>query len=118
MVYAGPTAAAWPSFALNYTGFSGMTDVNYYGQISWPTGATTQNEIGVYASPAYLGSTTTVVIPDLSGSSGFFAHSASGTTVTWFTSVTGGTYQSFLANTSLTTGNSSYVQGRGTYIEP
>lgn len=117
LLYAGPTATAWPSFALTYTGFSAMPFVNYYGQISWPTGATTQNEIGVYATPAYLGATTTVTIPDLSAISGFFNHAASGATVTWFTSVTGGTYQSFIANT-VTTGSSSYVQGRGTYIEP
>lgn len=115
-IYAGPTAAAWPTFALTYSGFAGLSALNYIGQISWPVSASAQNEIDVDATSAYLGSATTVVVPDLSALTGFYAHAASGTTITWLVQINGGTQQSFLLNQA--TGSNSFVQGRGTYVEP
>ena len=117
IAYAGPTAAAWPSFALSYSGYTGLAAINYLGQISWPTNPTTQDELSVYATPAFLGSTTTVVMPDLSSLVGFFNHPASGTTITWLVEINGGTFQSWVP-VAPATGVTNFAQLRGTYTEP
>ncbi len=115
--YAGPTPAAWPTFALSYSGFSGMSAVNYQTQISWQTGATTLDDLIVTSSSAYLGSSTTIVMPDLSTLSGFFNHPASGTTVNWLVEINGGTFQSFVP-TFPSSGSANFAQSASTYIEP
>jgi hypothetical protein len=117
LTYAGPTAAAWPSFALSYSGYTGLAAINYFGQISWPIGVSTQDEIAVYATPAFLGATTTVVMPDLSALSGFFNHPVTGTTINWLVEVNGGTFQSWMP-TPPSVGVTNFTQARGTYLEP
>ena len=83
--YAGPTAAASPSFIMDYTGFSGKANVAQNAWIFWKPGnggGSTEN-IQVEATANYQNGSTTLAIPDLSSVGGFFASPSSGTVVEW-----------------------------------
>ncbi len=85
--YAGPKAAAWPSFDVGYTGFSSTTDVCDHVSMVWTLPYNSQdivtNEVQVTASANYLAGSTTVAIPDLTGLTNFLAAPASQTMVSW-----------------------------------
>ncbi len=115
--YSGPAAAAYPTFSYTYSGFTGASAVSYYAGLGWQTGATTIDQYIVYASAAYLGTNTTIAMPNLSGVSGFFGAPPSGTTVYWTAQISGGTFPAF-AYVQPSRGSSSYVQITGTYVEP
>ena len=83
--YDGPTPAALPSFAMAYTGFSGQANTSQNAWISWKpgnSGGSTEN-IQVEATASYQNGSTTLAIPDLSGTAGFFPPPSSGTRVEW-----------------------------------
>jgi hypothetical protein len=85
--YAGPTAAALPSFTTNYAGFSGQTNVLQEASTQWTTsvgaGSTTDDNLQMEATANYQGGSTTLAVPDLSGVTGFLAPPASSTQVSW-----------------------------------
>jgi hypothetical protein len=89
--YAGPAAAKWPSFNINYTGFSGTTGVCDDVSMNWITNSTVWNVVSLTATGNYLNGSTTLAIPDLSGLPGFVAAPASGTSAAWEASVSQGT---------------------------
>jgi len=81
--YAGPTAAALPSFKMSYSGFSGMSPVNQFAGLQWSQGATAIYFISIEATMNYQNGSSIMSIPDLSALTGFIAPAASGTTVSW-----------------------------------
>jgi hypothetical protein len=86
--YSGPTAAALPSFTMNYPGFSGQANVSENAWIFWGTGSggiysTSTDDIQIEATANYQAGSTTLAVPDLSGVAGFMAPPASGTQVEW-----------------------------------
>ena len=85
--YAGPTAAALPSFTTNYAGFSGQTNVLQEASTQWTTSvgasSTVIDNLQVEATANYQGQSTTLAVPDLSGVPGFLASPASSTQVSW-----------------------------------
>jgi len=89
--YAGPAAAKWPSFDIEYTGFSGTTGVCDGLNVNWYASSTVWDVVTLTATGNYLNGSTTVAIPDLSGLPGFVAAPASGTGVGWGASVSQGT---------------------------
>jgi hypothetical protein len=115
--YAGPAAATWPSFNLANTGFTDAADVSDDVGISWNPSSSAENAIVVAASGNYLGGSTTMVIPDLTGLSGFIAAPASNSDVNWEASVGQSNYpccqQSFPLN-----GTVKIVNNGGTYTAP
>jgi hypothetical protein len=60
----------------------------------WPTGTTSRNIISVIATANFQNGATTLTIPDLTALSGFFAPATSGTQVSWFGDIFGGTRKS------------------------
>jgi hypothetical protein len=111
--YAGPTAAALPTFNFDYTGFSGSANVLRSAILFWGQG-TTLSEIAVSASANYQNGATTISIPELSGLTGFIASAPTGTTVSWFAGISQG-----VSVDSLVTGSTvSSVENSGTYTEP
>jgi hypothetical protein len=112
--YAGPTAAALPTFNFSYAGFSGMPDVGYGAYLRWQQGTASSNYLDMFATANYLNGSTSMTIPDLSGLTGFLAPAASGTSVSWSALISQG-------NPYLTTppsGNQQSVGNGGTYTEP
>lgn len=112
--YSGPTAAALPTFSYDYSGFSGMADVSVNADLEWGLGTAVRDFIDVRTSQNYLGASTSVATPDLSGVPGFLAPAASGATVGWAAFIEQG-------NPSATTppsGATFFVQNAGTYTEP
>jgi len=112
--YAGPTAAALPTFDFAYTGFSGMPNVSRISSLAWNLTTTSPDSITVETSANYQNGSTSLTIPDLSGLTGFIAPPASGTTVAWRASVNQG-------NPFLTTppsGTELSVANSGTFTEP
>jgi hypothetical protein len=112
--YAGPTAAALPTFDFAYTGFSGMANVSKISSLQWNPTTTTTDTVRVEASANYQNGAPSLTIPDLSGLTGFLASPASGTTVLWRATVDQG-------NPRVTTppsGTELFVENAGTYIEP
>ncbi|HTU51690.1 MAG TPA: hypothetical protein VMF56_13940 [Acidobacteriaceae bacterium] len=83
--YATPTPAALPSFAMDYTGFSGEANVAQNAWIFWKpgNGGDSTENIQVEATANYQSGSTTLAIPDLSSLAGFFAPPLSGTVVEW-----------------------------------
>lgn len=85
--YAGPTAAAQPTFNFGYTGFSGKSGVLQEATYSWQVGTSGStalfDEIRLTATAAYQGGSTALAVPDLSGVTGFLSTPASGKNVNW-----------------------------------
>lgn len=91
--YAGPAAAAWPSFNVAYAGFAGKTGVTDAVVESWTTGATAANLVVVIATGNSLNGSTTLAVPDLSGLAGFLAAPASGTNLVWTAEISRGVFR-------------------------
>jgi len=100
MIYAAPTPAAFPSFNVAYSGFSGSASVADSAEIEWFNPSNTLNTLTVFATSAFQNGATTISIPDLTSVTGFLPTAASGSTVYWRASVVGGSYQSFLSTPS------------------
>jgi len=113
--YAAPTPAKFPTFTVNYGGFSGASAVSYAANIQWITNAT-DNGITVTATAAYLNGATNIAIPDLTSLSGFLPSPVSGSTIYWFVYGYGGTYQTFTPMPA--PANIAAVQNTGTYTQP
>jgi hypothetical protein len=110
-----PTPAAWPTFSIQYSGFStgSIFDAALY---LWNPSPTNSFEVSVTSTAAHQGTTTTVAIPDLSSFAGFPSAPASGSSVSWSTAVVQSSYPPGLAtplNATLT-----QVVGGGTYTVP
>ncbi len=117
--FSGPAAAALPTFTFNYSGFTGLAATADQAGIGWATGATSFNSITVTATASFQNGAATVTIPNLSSLSGFFATAPSGTTINWVGDIFGGTAQEFnFFPLPPANGSISFVQNRGTYIEP
>ncbi|HEY6308129.1 MAG TPA: hypothetical protein VI488_16890 [Candidatus Angelobacter sp.] len=117
--FAGPAAAALPTFTFNYTGFSGMAAVAQQGEIEWAPTLTTLSTITVTATANFQNGATTITIPNLASLSGFLAPAPSGTNIFWVADVFGGTAQEFaFFATPPANGSLSFVQNRGNYTEP
>ena len=116
LAYAAPAAAAFPSFNLSYSGFSGDAAIAYSANIQWFVNTSTLELITVTATSAYQNGATTLAIPNLTGISGFLQTAASGTTVYWRASAYGGTYQSFMPAPS--SSMLSLAVNSSTYVEP
>jgi hypothetical protein len=116
--YAGPAAAAQPSFDVTYAGFAGKAGVTDTAAIGWQTGSgnTTQYSCQVLASANYLNGSTTLVVPDLSGVPGFLPAPVSGTNVAWLAEIIQRS-NGFLQPSS-TAGNASSVLNGGTFTVP
>ncbi len=117
--FSGPAAAALPTFTFNYSGFTGLAATADQAGIGWATGATSFNSITVTATGSFQNGLTTITIPNLSSLSGFFAPAPTGTTINWVGDIFGGTAQEFnFFPLPPANGSISFVQNRGTYIEP
>jgi len=117
--FSGPAAATLPTFTFNYSGFAALPAVADQAEIGWATGATSFNSITVTATGSFQNGLTTITIPNLSSLSGFFAPAPSGTTINWVGDIFGGTAQEFnFFPLPPANGSISFVQNRGTYIEP
>lgn len=115
LIVQAPTATAFPSFNVNYSGFSGNSAIADSAEISWQTAGTAYN-IRVFATEAFQSGSTTLAIPDLTSIPGFLAPAPSGTTVSWFGVVYGGSYFPFIRIPS--SGSLSSASDSGTYTEP
>jgi len=117
--YAGPTAAALPTFNFAYSGFSGMSNISQEASIGWTQGQLGQgslefNEIMITATANYQNGSTAMSIPDLSNLTGFLAPATSGTTVGW----NAGVSQGGPLLTSPPSGTIQSVGNSGSYTEP
>jgi hypothetical protein len=111
--YAGPTAAALPTFNFDYAGFSGTTDVTREGIIEWSSG-TSVSSINMLASANYQNGATAISIPDLSGITGFIAPAPTGTTIHWQAGIGQGVSVGSVDSSSTVTS----VGNSGAYTEP
>jgi hypothetical protein len=112
--YAGPTAAALPTFNFVYSGFSGKSDVSQYVNLNWNEGTASSNQISMTATANYLSGSTSMTIPNLSSLTGFLAPATSGTLVNWNAEILEG--NPFLTNPP--SGTSLSVLTTGNYTEP
>jgi hypothetical protein len=117
--YAGPTAAALPTFNFTYSGFSGMSNISQQAGLSWTQGQLGQgtldfDEITMTATANYQNGSTAMSIPDLSNLTGFLAPATSGTTVGW----TAGFSQGDPFLTTPPSGTIQSVDLSGSYTEP
>ena len=115
-VYAGPSAAALPTFDFSYNAFSGKPGVYATATASWHNPAIGNLEIVVLTSSNYLKGATSVIFPDLSAINGFISPPSSGTQVNWIAQIaqsTAGEPQIMPANATITT-----AQNGGTYTVP
>ena len=113
---AGPTPASLPTFTFDYTGYAGKSGVFSEGNYSWTPANGNQNEILVSATQNYLGSATSLSVPDLSGVGGFLTPPPSGTNnVFWSEEIFQGTFPS---TSSPAGGSETYVSSDGTYTVP
>jgi hypothetical protein len=87
-----PVGAAFPSFNVNYTSFSGNSVIADRALISWGQTTSTAYRIGVSATEAFQNGSTDLAIPDLTSIPGFLAPAPSGTAVSWLVSVSGGSF--------------------------
>jgi hypothetical protein len=116
-VYAGPTAAALPSFDISYGGFSGSTGVYDEVNVIWPANSSTaENIIAITATGSYLNGSTTMVVPDLSGLTGFLAPASSGTHIAWTAAIYRDSSSSPQSPSS--SGTFTTVSNSGTYNVP
>ncbi len=114
--YAGPAAAAWPSFDLSYAGFSGKTGVDNGVGIQWNTGTTSDYFVRVTATESFMNGTTTLAIPDLTSLTGFLAPPVSGTFVEWGATIFQASFpplETFPSNGTVT-----WVGNAGSYTAP
>ncbi len=112
--YAGPAPAAFPTFNVAYSGFTGSGTVYNEMAVNWPANGTTQFLFQVTATANYLGGSSSVVFPDLSSQAGFFAAPASGTPVSWNSTLSQGPFPvTNQANATVTT-----VFNGGQYLVP
>jgi hypothetical protein len=79
-----------PTFNFNFTGFSGVTATAYQGALEWLASKNQFDSISVIATGNYLGSSTSITIPDLSALNGFIAPAPAGTLVSWVACIWGG----------------------------
>jgi hypothetical protein len=117
--YAGPTAAALPTFNFAYSGFSGMPNISQEAGIGWTQGQLGQgtlefDEITMTATASYQNGSAAMSIPDLSKLTGFLAPATSGTTVGW----NAGVSQGDPLLTSPPSGTIQSVSNSGSYTEP
>jgi hypothetical protein len=112
-----PTPAAWPSFDINYSGFSSLAASGDSIALTWNPNANTVSDVELVATSAYLGGVTTVAVPDLTSLNGFLAAAPSGVAIIWNADAYGGTFQSFTLPVP-TSSTLSYTGGGGTYIAP
>ncbi len=111
-----PAAAVNPTFNFDYIGFAGKPYVHCGGYQLWtPSGSNFSSEVIVNATPNYLGSATTVAMPDLSSISGFLAPPASGTQVFWEEGIA---QWSYAEGASAADGTVKLVGVYGTYTVP
>jgi hypothetical protein len=111
----GPAPASLPTFKFDYTGYAGKTGVFNEGNFTWTPVSGPQYEVLVEATQNYLGSSTSLAVPDLSGVSGFLTPPGSGTSVAWFETQ----FQSTFPSTpSLAGGAETAVQTVGSYLVP
>jgi hypothetical protein len=117
--FAGPAAARFPTFTFDYSGFSGQPAVSQQATLIWPTGTTSRNFLSVIATANFQNGATTLTIPDLTALSGFFTPAPSGTQVGWLADIFGGTAQQFIFSVNPPpNGSISFVENRGSYIQP
>jgi len=90
--YAGPMAAALPTFDFVYSGFSGATSVYDSVILTWKPDTSDQHSLQVTATANSSAGSTSLAIPDLSGLPGFLASPASGTSVLWEAEISQGTF--------------------------
>lgn len=116
--FAGPTAAAFPTFTFDYSGFAGQPAISQQVLLIWPTGPTSRNIISVMATANFQNGTA-LAIPDLTALTGFFTSAPSGTQVSWIADMFGGTAQEFIFSVNPpANGSISFVENRGSYIQP
>ncbi len=110
-----PTAAAWPSFTISYSGFrsGSISDAVIY---RWNTSGTTTYALDVLSTAAHQGASTSVAVPDLSGIAGFPAAPVSGSTAIWFEGVVDSSYPPGLGTPVVAT--VSQVGAIGDYFVP
>jgi hypothetical protein len=114
--YAGPVAAAWPSFDLSYTGFSGKTGVLAEGLTNWSPTLNSQSLVEVSATGNFLNGSPTLAVPDLTGLTGFLPAPPSGKLVSWSASILQGDFP-FLKPTT-PNGTYSAVSNFGIFTTP
>ena len=119
LTYVAPsTTANFPTFTINYTGFSSDSSVSYVGNMQWAvTNTGPVDGITVTATPNYQNGSATLAIPDLTALSGFLPAPASGTSISWFAYVYGGNSPWFTP-LGANSGTLSWGQNSGTYTQP
>jgi len=90
--YAGPQAAALPTFNFVYSGFSGATSVYDSVILTWKPDTSDQHSLQVTATANSSAGSTSLAIPDLSALPGFLASPTSGTSVLWEAEISQGTF--------------------------
>lgn len=116
--YAGPTPAKLPTFTFDYSSFSGQPAVSQQVTLTWPAGAS-RDLLQVMATGNFQNGANTLTIPDLSAVTGFFTPAASGAQVGWIADIFGGTTQQFIFSVNPpANGSVSFVENRGSYIQP
>lgn len=117
--YAGPVAAALPTFSYSYTGFSDSTKAERTGQMNWLTsdgsGIIGSMVIELTATAGYQGGASTLSVPDLTGMMGFIASPATGTRVTWIAALASGSSSSASGSPGT---SSQTVERMGTFLVP
>jgi hypothetical protein len=87
--YSGPSPASFPTFTLNYSGFS--TVLGQKAEISSFPDRNTTHQISVLATAAFQNGANTIAVPNLSSLPGFLAAFPSGQIVEWSATIYGGT---------------------------
>ena len=115
--YAGPTAAARPTFATTYSGFSGSGTTSLTGILSWTAAGVND---GIVVTTNYTGNSGQVTVPDLSSVPGFLAPPASGTSVSWGALVSwqSSPYLVLIAPLPPNDEAAQFAIATGTYLEP
>jgi hypothetical protein len=90
--YAGPMAAALPTFDYVYSGFSGATSVYDSVILTWKPDTLDQDSLQVIATANSSAGSPSLAIPDLSALPGFLGPPASGTKVLWEAEISQGTF--------------------------
>ena len=111
--YAGPTAAALPTFNFAYSGFPSSSKPYYLADLIWNGVTGDFREINMTSTANYQNGSTAMTIPDISGVNGFLTAPGSGT-VTWSADIVQG---SFTATNPLS-GTITYAGNFGTYVLP
>jgi hypothetical protein len=112
---AGLTVASLPTFNYDYTGFAGKSNEYVVGSIDWTASDGHPKSVFISATQNYLGSATTLAVPDLSAVGAFLVPPASGTSVSWDEEIHQST---FAFPASPANGVTYYVTAQGTYTVP